>query len=83
MGIVERDRFLSPYNNTSLLIDETSNIKIKKHTVGFMIELINSGKEKDTFSAMEYGLFYIMELEREYYANKRKVKTRWSDAMFM
>ena len=81
MGIVERDRFLAPYNNTTLLVDETSNIKIKKHTVGFMIELIDGGKEKDTFSALEYGLFYIMEQEREYYANKRKVRVRWSDAM--
>lgn len=81
MGMVERDRFLAPYNNTSLLIDETSNIKIKKNTVGFMIELIDGGKEKDTFSALEYGLFYIMEIEREHYAHLRKRKVRWSDAM--
>lgn len=83
MGIVERDRYLAPYKNTTLLIDETSNIKIKKHTVGFLVERIDSSKEKDTFSALEYGLFYITEEERKYYERKRRPKSRFSQAMFI
>lgn len=83
MGIVERDRYLAPYKNTSLLVDETANIKIKKHTVGFLVELIDSSKEKDTFSALEYGLHYISEEERKYYEHKRKPKVRFSNAMFI
>jgi|GEM_PF-451445 len=83
MGMIERDRYLAPYKNTSLLIDETANVKIKKHTVGFLIELIDSSKEKDTFSALEYGLHYISQEERKYYEHLRKPKTRFSHAMFI
>lgn len=83
MGIVERDRFLAPYKNTTLLVDETSNIKIRKQTVGFMVEMIDGSKEKDTFSALEYGLHFIGILERKYYANLRKPKGSWAQAMFM
>lgn len=83
MGIVERDKYLAPYKNTTLLVDETANIKIKKHTVGFLIELIDGSKEKDTFSALEYGLHYISEEERKYYEFKRKPKVRFSNAMFI
>lgn len=82
MGIIERDRFLSPYNNTTLLVDETSNLRLKKHTVGLSIEMIDGGKEKDTFSALEYGLYYINKIEQEYYAKRRKKKPKWSSAMF-
>lgn len=83
MGIIERDRFLSPYNNTNLLVDETANIKIKKATVNFVVEMIDGGKEKDTFSALEYGLHYILNIEREYYSKKRKNRPKWSSAMMM
>lgn len=82
MGIVERDRFLAPYNNTNLLVDETSNIKIKRNTVGLSIELIDNRKEKDTFSALEYGLYYISKIEQEYYAKRRRKKTTWSSSIF-
>lgn len=82
MGTVERDRFLAPYNNTNLLVEETSNIKIKKHTVGLSIEMIDSTKQKDTFSALEYGLYYISKIEQDYYARKRKKRTSWSSAVF-
>ena len=81
MGMVERDRFLAPYNNTSLLIDETSNLKINKSTANFKIELIDSGKEKDTFSALEYGLWYIYGIEKDYYAKRRKKRAPWANAM--
>ena len=54
MGPVERDRMLEPYNNTQLLVDETSNIRIKKQNISFSVEMIDGSKEKDTFSALEY-----------------------------
>lgn len=83
MTITERDKFLSPYNNTNLLVDETSNIRIKKSTVSFIVEMIDGGKEKDTFSALEYGLHYIMMIEREYYGKKRRKRPNWASAMMM
>ena len=82
MGPIERERFLAPYATTTQLVDETSNIKLKKHTVGLSIEMIDGGKEKDTFSALEYGLYYLNKIEKEYYAKKRKKKPKWSAAMF-
>ena len=54
----------------------------KKHTVGLSIEMIDGGKEKDTFSALEYGLYYLNKIERKYYAKKRKKEAKWSAAMF-
>lgn len=81
MGMVERDRFLAPYTNTTLLVDETSNLKINKQVQNFKIELLDPSKEKDTFSALEYGLWYIREVEQTFYARKRKNKTKWSYAL--
>ena len=81
MGPVERDRMLEPYNNTQLLIDETSNIRIKKQNISFSVEMIDGSKEKDTFSALEYGLYYITQLEKKYYAKRRKRTTKWASAM--
>lgn len=82
MSVVERERFLQPYLNTRLLVEETSNIQIKKSSANFTIELIDGGKQKDTFSAMEYALGYLEKREGEYYAKKRKKRAKWSQAVF-
>ena len=81
--MVERDRFLSPYKNTDLLVSEIANLKINKQTANFKIELIDGGKEKDTFSALEYGLWYIYNIEKEYYAKRRKKRPSLANAMKM
>ena len=81
MGLQERLRYMEPYNNTSLLVNETSNLKINRNNTYLKLELIRTDAEKDTFSALEYGLFVISEQEREYYSNLRKPRNRLSGAM--
>ena len=82
MSYEERIRYLEPYKNTTLLINETSNLKINQTNTYLKLEMIRTDAEKDTFSAMEYGLWTISEVEREYYAKMRRGNIKVSDMMF-
>ena len=83
MSLQERLRYMEPYKNTTLLVNETSNLKINKQNTYLKLELIRTDAEKDTFSALEYGLWYISNYEREYYAKLRKGKRNFSSAMLI
>jgi hypothetical protein len=81
MGLQERLRYMEPYKNTSLLVNETSNLKINRNNTYLKLEMIRTDSEKDTFSALEYGLWVITEKEKEYYANLRKPRRSMSQAL--
>ena len=81
MGLQERLRYMEPYKHTSLLINETSNLKINRTNTYLKLELIRTDAEKDTFSALEYGLHVISEQERDYFAKLRKPRSTFSGAM--
>ena len=72
LPISERLKRLEPYNMTSLLIAETSNLKVNRVNANFKLEMIRSDSEKDTFSAMEYGLHLITNIEKDYYSKRRR-----------
>ena len=82
MSFEERIAHMEPYKWTSMLISETSNLKINRNNVNLKLEMIRTDREKDTFSALEYGLWTICEREREYYAKLRKPSFSASDMMF-
>jgi hypothetical protein len=82
MGLQERLRAMEPYKMTSLLISETTNLKINRQNTYLKLEMIRTDAEKDTFSALEYGLYKIAEMEKEYYAKLRKGKRSWSGYTF-
>jgi len=74
LGLQSRIRQMEPYKYTSLLISETTNLKINRANTYLKLEMIRSDAEKDTFSALEYGLYKIAEEEKLYYAKLRKGK---------
>jgi len=82
MSYQERIRYMEPYRLTSLLIAETTNLKINRSNVNLKLEMINTSSEKDTFSAMEYGLWYIKEEEKLYYSKLNKKNRRLSNYLF-
>lgn len=81
MGLQERLRYMEPYSNTTLLVNETTNLKINRNNTYLKLEMIRTDAEKDTFSALEYGLWVISEKEKEYYATLRKPRRSIAEAI--
>jgi len=55
----ERERYLIPYVNTSILRDEMMNLKQENEGINIILKQINKSIPKDKFSSFEYGLYYI------------------------
>src|SRR5690606_35031198 len=60
-----------PYIETSLFVDEVMNLKYEAQGNKTKVSRISKQMEKDRYSAVSYGLFYIYLLERE---NQKKRK---------
>jgi hypothetical protein len=70
----DRREFLLPFEMTSRLMDELSNLKLKPTGIQnqIKVEQISSSINKDRFSALEYGLYRIKEQEDAYMKKKKK-----------
>ena len=81
----ERLELLMPYKNTTLLLNETSNLKVDDKTTAQHLKLIriNSSAHKDLFSALEYGLWIICEDEKKYFKNLHRINTNKSNFAFV
>ena len=64
---------LMPHELTSRLIDEIVNLKIKPSGVSnqIAVEQINKRMTKDKFSALEMGVYRIVEIENEEMTHRR------------
>lgn len=64
---------LMPHELTSILINEIMNLKLKPTGVNnqVAVEQINKRMGKDKFSAFEYGVWRVVELENELLARRR------------
>lgn len=64
---------LMPHELTSSLINEIMNLKIKPTGVNnqIAVEMINQRMTKDKFSAMEMGVYRMVEIENEQIAHRR------------
>lgn len=64
---------LLPHDLTSKLIDEILNLKVKPTGVNnqIAVEQINSRVTKDKFSALEMGVYRMVELENEAMSRRR------------
>lgn len=80
MGTQDRLRYMEPFKNTSLLVSETSNLRMNNNNVYIKLEKISAEQEKDTFSALEYGLWKISLLEKEHYRRKPK-RVSWANIL--
>lgn len=78
MRPLEKLARLAPHVETTKLFDEICNLRLKNTGGGnqdVVVEQINRRINKDRFSAFEYGLWRIRELEDEYY-KKKKARVR-------
>lgn len=75
----ERDDYLRPFKLTSILKEEMLNLREENEGINIMLKRANKGIQKDKFSALIYGLYYI-KIEEE--SKKRKKKFKISDMMF-
>lgn len=64
---------LMPHELTSILINEIMNLKLKPTGISnqIAVEQINKRMGKDKFSALEYGVWRISELENEQLTRRR------------
>ena len=76
----ERNEYLMPFQQTSILKDQMLNLVESNDGVNIILKQNNKAIPKDKFSALEYGMYFIKKEEER----KRKRKThRISDMMFM
>ena len=73
MKIEKRVARLMPHELTTRLFEEMANLRVKGVGNDIKLEQINTNMLKDKFSAFEYGLWRIKELEDEYY---KKIRSR-------
>jgi len=67
----ERAEYLKPYTLTSILKEEMLNLREENEGINIILKQANRGIRKDKFSAFEYGLYYIKQVED---SKKRKHK---------
>ena len=76
----ERAEYLKPFTLTSILKEEMMNLREENEGVNINLKQANKGIRKDKFSAFEYGLYYIKQVEEN---KKRKKKFNAKDWCFM
>ena len=76
----ERAEYLKPFTLTSILKEEMMNLREENEGVNIILKQANKGIRKDKFSAYEYGLYYIKQVEEN---KKRKKKFNAKDWCFM
>ena len=74
MSPVQRVERLMPHEITSLLIQEMSNLRLKKTgtSTDITLERINERYPKDKYSAFAYGLYRIKEIEEAAAASRQR-----------
>lgn len=83
MTAQERTQYMQPYLNTDLLLRETANLRISTTTVNFKLEQVESGVQKDTFSALEYGLAVIASDEAQWLQEHNRKRGSFAQALMM
>ena len=75
----ERNEYLMPFQQTSILKDQMLNLVQDNEGVNVILKQANRSIPKDKFSAFEYGMYYIKQEE----AKKKKRSSRSiADMMF-
>ena len=80
MSPEERADYLKPFTLTSILKEEMLNLREENEGVNIILKQANKGIRKDKFSAFEYGLYYIKQVEE---SKKKKKKFNAKEWMLM
>jgi hypothetical protein len=75
----ERNDYLMPFQQTSILKDQMMNLVEDNEGVNIILKQNSRSIPKDKFSALEYGLYYIKQEENR---RKRKKTRSIADMMF-
>jgi len=75
----QRASYLKPFTLTSILREEMLNLREKREGKHLVLEPVNRKIKKDKFSAFEYGLYYIKQVED---SKRKRKRGRISDFMF-
>lgn len=73
----ERAKYLKPFQLTSILKEEILNLKEDNEGVNIILKQVNRAIPKDKFSAFEYGLYYIKQIDDIQKKRKRFVASDW------
>ena len=76
----ERAKYLKPFVLTSILKEEILNLREENEGINVILKQVNKTIKKDTFSALEYGLYYIREIEE---SGKKKKRFNIKDLLMM
>ena len=75
----ERNEYLMPFQQTSILKDQMLNLVESNEGVNIMLKQNNRSIPKDKFSSLEYGMYFIKQEEDK---KKKRKKTNIADLMF-
>ena len=73
----QRNEYLMPYVQTTLLRDQMANLAEETEGLNIKLKQVSRGIKKDKFSAFLYGMYYIKLQE-----GKKKKKFNASDFAF-
>ena len=76
----ERNDYLMPFQQTSILKDQMLNLVESNDGVNIILKQNNKAIPKDKFSAFEYGMYFIKKEEER---RKKRKTFKISDLMFM
>lgn len=76
----ERADYLRPFTLTSILREELLNLREENEGINIILKKANKSIKSDKVSALEYGLYYIKQVEE---AGKKKKRFNVKDFMFM
>ncbi|MEB9467788.1 DNA-packaging protein [Bacillus cereus] len=68
----ELAEILIPFVYTDRLVDEVLNLEVHQQGTNTVVKRISGAIQKDRFSAMQYGLFYVYLMERRNMQRKRE-----------
>lgn len=80
MSPEQRNEYLRPYVLTSILREEMLNLREMNEGVNIILKQASKAIKKDTFSSLEYGLYYIKHEEEK---KKKKKRFNAKDWQFM
>lgn len=75
----KRADYLKPFTLTTILREQMLNLVEENEGVNIILKQSSKGIKKDKFSAFEYGLYYIKQVEDR---NRKRKKRNIADMMF-
>ena len=73
----ERAKYLKPFTLTSILKEEMLNLREDNEGINIILKQVNRAVPKDKFSAFEYGLYYIKQIDDSKKKRKKFVASDW------